>query len=212
MIELNFKSKIKITNSNNFFLDNNIKGIFLESDSEIILQGNIKLGNNITFSGKVSIKNDVKIENGCILKNISIGKGNHIRPFSILENSIFGEANIIGPFCFVRDNSKIGNNCIVGNHVEITRSEIKNNVKISHQAFLGDIKIKDNSIIGANCVSCNYSDGKRHFSFIGANTLVGAGSMLISPIVIGNNVVIGAGSVISKDIKNNTKFIQKRKI
>ena len=211
MIELNFKSKIKITNSNNFFLDNHIAEIYLESESELILQGNIKLGKNITFSGKVSIDNGVKIENGCILKNISIGEGSHIRPYSVLENSKFGEGNIVGPFCFVRDNSEIGDNCIIGNHVELTRSEIKNNVKISHQAFLGDIKIKDDAIIGANCVSCNYADGERHFSFIGSNTLVGSGSMLISPIVIGNNVVIGAGSVVSKDIKSNTKFIQKRK-
>ena len=83
-------------------------------------------------------------------------------------------------------------------------------MKISHQAFIGDMEINENSIIGANCVSCNYSNGKRYLSIVGKNTLIGAGSLLVSPLVIGNNVVIGAGSVVLKDIKNNAKFIQKR--
>ena len=210
MIELDFPKNIRITNSDNFFLDNDIKGINLEKKSEINLQGKFQLGENLTFSGKVSILEGAHIENGCILRDIEIGQGNHIRAYSILENSNFGKKNIIGPFCFVRDDSKIGNNCIIGNHVEIARSLIKNNVKISHQAFIGDMEINENSIIGANCVSCNYANGKRFLSIIGANTLIGAGSMLVSPLVIGNNVVIGAGSVVLKDIKNNAKFIQKR--
>ena len=212
MIELNLKSKLKITHNSNFFSENGIKNICIANDAIITLSGKIKFGENISLSGEIEISNGVSIENGCILKNAKIGEFNTIRPYSILENSELGEKNIIGPFCFIRDDTKIGNECIVGNHVELTRSILKNGVKISHQAFLGDVRINNDSIIGAGCISCNYSKGNRHISKIGANSLIGAGSLLVSPIIIGDNVIVGAGSIVLKDINSNSKFIQKREL
>lgn len=210
MIELNLKSKIKITNISNFFSDNGINNVSIDNDSDITLSGKIKFGENISLSGKIVISDGVTIENGCILRNTKIGKNNKIRAYSILENSGFGDNNIIGPFCFIRDKTKVGNECIVGNQVELTRSTLKNSVKISHQAFLGDVIIEDNVIIGAGCITCNYSKGKRYLSKIGANSLIGAGSILVSPLIIEDNVIIGAGSIVLKDIKCDSKFIQKR--
>ena len=210
MINLNLKSETKITQSNTFFLENGVKNINIENNSEIILSGQIKFGENISLSGKITILDGAIIENGCILKNVNIGKNNTIRAYSILENSEFRQ-NILGPFCFVRDNTKIGDECIVGNQVELARSTLSNGVKISHQAFMGDMIIDQNTIIGAGCISCNYSDGKRYLSKIGSFSVIGSGSLLVSPINIGNNVIVGAGSIVLKDVSNNTKFIQKRK-
>ena len=211
MITLNLKSETKITQSNIFFLENGVKNINIEINSEIILSGQIKFGENISLSGKITILDGAIIENGCILKNVNIGKNNTIRAYSMLEDSEFGDKNIIGPFCFVRDNTKVGDKCIVGNQVELARSTLANGVKISHQAFMGDMIIDQNTIIGAGCISCNYSDGKRYLSKIGSSSVIGSGSLLVSPVNIGNNVIVGAGSVVLKDISNNTKLIQKRK-
>ena len=211
MITLNLKSETKITESNIFFLENGVKNINVDNNSEIILSGQIKFGENISLSGKITISDGAIIENGCILKNVNIGKKNTIRAYSILEDSEFGDKNIIGPFCFVRGNTKVGDECIVGNQVELARSTLANGVKISHQAFLGDMIIDKNTIIGAGCVSCNYSEGKRYLSKIGSFSVIGSGSLLVSPVNIGNNVIVGAGSVVLEDISNNTKLIQKRK-
>ena len=211
MITLNLKSETKITESNIFFLENGVKNINIDNNSEIILSGQIKFGENISLSGKITISDGAIIENGCIFKNVNIGKNNTIRAYSILEDSEFGDKNIIGPFCFVRDNTKVGDECIVGNQVELARSTLANGVKISHQAFMGDMIIDQNTIIGAGCISCNYSDGKRYLSKIGSFSVIGSGSLLVSPVNIGNNVIVGAGSVVLKDISNNTKLIQKRK-
>ena len=208
---LNLKSRTTINESSLLFIENGIRNIYIERNSEITLHGKIKFGDNISLSGKVIILDGSIIDNGCILKNITIGKNNSIRPYSVLENSEFGDNNIIGPFCFIRDNTKVNDGCIVGNQVELARSILSNGVKISHQAFMGDMVIGDNTIIGAGCISCNYSEGERYLSKIGSYSVIGSGSLLVSPVQIGDNVVVGAGSIVLKNISDNDKLIQKRK-
>ena len=49
MITLNLKSETKITESNIFFLENGVKNINIDNNSEIILFGQIKFGENISL-------------------------------------------------------------------------------------------------------------------------------------------------------------------
>ena len=55
MITLNLKSETKITESNIFFLENGVKNINIDNNSEIILSGQIQFGENISLSGKITI-------------------------------------------------------------------------------------------------------------------------------------------------------------
>ena len=111
--------------------------------------------------------------------------------------------------CFLRD-SFINNNNIVGTFVEMTRSNLNSNNRISHRAFIGDTKIFSNVIIGAGVTTCNFKNEKRLKSIIHSGSLIGSGTQLVASIKIGSNVIIGAGSVITKNIKSNLKIIQKR--
>ena len=191
---------------NKFQLDS----IFLHDKAVVRLLGEVTLSPNTYFQGESSISNGVIIESGSILENVFVNKGTNIRPYSIIRNCSLGKKNIIGPFCFLRDNSIIANECIVGSHVEMARSKIGNNVKISHQAFLGDVEVKDNVIIGAGVVFCNY-DGKIHRnSIVEENVLLGSGTMIISPIKIGRNSKIAAASVVTKSLACDQLFIQRR--
>ena len=191
---------------NKFQLDS----IYLQDDAVVRLLGEVKLSPNIYFQGESSILNGVIIESGSILENVVVNEGTNIRPYSIIRNCSIGKKNIIGPFCFLRDNSVIANECIVGSHVEMARSKIGNNVKISHQAFLGDVQVKDNVIIGAGVVFCNF-DGKNHRnSIVEENVLLGSGTMIISPIKIGRNTKVAASSVITKNLASDQIFIQRR--
>ena len=210
MNNFNLKKNI-IFNSNleiqNFFGSNNI---FLEDDSSLELKGSINIGRNISFKGNCVLEKNVHINDGSIINNTYIGEGSIIRPYSLLNNSNIGKKNIIGPFCFMRDDTNIGNDCIVGSYVEIARSKLGNKIKISHQSYIGDAFIEDNSIIGAGAVFCNFDGFGHQKSFIGKNVIIGSGTMIISPITIGQNSLIAAGSVITNDIKENSKIIQKR--
>ena len=210
MNNFNFKKNI-IFNSNSeiqkfFGLDN----IFLEDNSSVEFKGSINIARNISFKGNCVLENNVQIYDGSIINSTHIGEGSIIRPYSLLNNSNVGKQNIIGPFCFIRDDTVIGNDCIVGSYVEIARTKLGNKIKISHQSYIGDAFIADNTIIGAGAVFCNFDGFGHQKSVVGKNVTIGSGTMIISPINIGQNSLIAAGSVITNDIKENSKIIQKR--
>ena len=192
---------------NKFQLDS----IYLHNNAVVRLLGEVTLSPNTYFQGESSIFNGVIIECGSILENVFVNKDTNIRPYSIIRNCSLGKKNIIGPFCFLRDNSIVENDCIIGSHVEMARSKIGDNVKISHQAFLGDVHVKDNVIIGAGVVFCNYDGNTHRNSIVEENVLLGSGTMIISPIKIGKNSKIAAASVVTKNLANDQLFIQRRR-
>ena len=114
-----------------------------------------------------------------------------MRAYSILTGVIAGGGNLFGPFCFVRDDCVVGNDCILGAHVETTRSQFGNQVEISHRAFVGDAIIGDNVIIGAGVVFCNFDGQERQPTRVGSGVTIGSGSLLVPPVTIGDGVLIG---------------------
>lgn len=210
MKSIYFDKKTKFESSDALKKISGISNIYFEKDTTVTFEGKISLNHGINFSGECFIGDGVSIDTGCTLKEVRIGKNSFVRGYSLIENSSFGESNIIGPFCFVRNKTQVGSKCIVGSHVEVTRSIIGSDVKISHQAFIGDANIDNSVIIGAGVVFCNYDGSSKRITHIGKGTMVGSGCMLIAPVKIGSYVTIGAGSVVNKEIKDNTKYIQKR--
>jgi bifunctional UDP-N-acetylglucosamine pyrophosphorylase/glucosamine-1-phosphate N-acetyltransferase len=186
--------------------------IFYKDKSTLIFHKGVEIEPNVIFEGHVVIKDGCRIGSGSHICNSTLEKNVVIKSYSILNISSIGQNSIIGPFAYIRDNTKIRNNSIVGAYVECARSIIHDNVKISHRAFIGDVEIKSNSIIGASVVFCNYNHNKnkKFKSIVGKDTLVGSNVTLISPVKIGSGCVIGASSLINKDVRNNSKIIQKR--
>ena len=62
----------------------------------------------------------------------------------------------------VKNNSKIGDDCRVGNFVEIKNSTLKSNVKAAHLAYIGDAYIGYRCNFGCGSITVNY-DGKNKF-------------------------------------------------
>jgi bifunctional UDP-N-acetylglucosamine pyrophosphorylase/glucosamine-1-phosphate N-acetyltransferase len=182
----------------------------LEASASIVFEGVITLGSEIVFSGDCRLGGGTSVGNGCILTNVDLGPDNKVRPYSILSNVKAGSRNLFGPFCFIRDECAVGDDCILGAHVETARSAFASGVKISHHAFVGDANIGERTIIGAGVVFCNFDGSGRQSSDVGVDTLVGSGTLIVSPISIGARVVIGAGSVVSKNIEDDERFVQSR--
>ena len=149
MKTINFKQEAEFRSEEKLRHVFGIKGIYFDKSTIVIFKGKISLNEDVHFSGICKISKDVVIDKGCNLKNVVIGEGCSIRSHSVLNDCSFGRKNIIGPFCFVRNETSVGDRCIVGSHVEVTRSKISNEVKISHQAFIGDATIGNKVIIGA---------------------------------------------------------------
>ena len=138
-----------------------------------------------------------------------IKSGSLIKNFSDLEGVVIKENCSIGPHARIRPDSKINQNCKIGNYVEIKNSSIGNNTSISHLAYVGDTKIGNKVNIGAGCITCNYDGIKKNKTIIGNKAFIGSNTSLIAPVKIGNNVKIAAGSVINKDIPSNKLAIRR---
>lgn len=182
----------------------------LDVGAELNLRGKIRLGSQVVFRGLNRLDAGSVVDNFCTLINCTFGEKNYVRPNSILEGVAVGQENVLGPNCFIRSGSVIGDNCIIGAGVEVAKSKISNNVKISHYCYVGDAMIGNNTVIGAGVIFCNWRDGKHFISDVGAEVLIGSGSNLVAPIHIGEGAVIGAGTTITKDVPKNSKIIQKK--
>jgi bifunctional UDP-N-acetylglucosamine pyrophosphorylase / glucosamine-1-phosphate N-acetyltransferase len=184
--------------------------VYLTNGSRVEFLGDTTLSPEITFSGECRLLDSNRIDNGSILTNVRLGRGNVVRAYSMLSDTAVGDRNLFGPFCFIRDNCVVHNDCVLGAHVETARSSFGSGTKISHRAFVGDAEIGDQTIIGAGVVFCNFDGQSRQVTRIGARVTVGSGSLLVPPLAIGADAIIAAGSTVTKDVAPGTKLIQKR--
>lgn len=157
-------------------------------DVNVILEGDIKLGNN------------VKIGAGAVLKNVVLGDNVEIKPYSVLEDSVIGESADVGPFARLRPGTELAAKAHVGNFVEIKKSTIGVGSKVGHLTYIGDSEIGANVNIGAGTITCNYDGANKFKTIIGDNVFVGSDTQLVAPVTVANGATIGAGSTITKDV------------
>ncbi|MDG2084367.1 MAG: DapH/DapD/GlmU-related protein, partial [Planctomycetota bacterium] len=115
----------------------------------------------------------------------------------------------VGPFAHIRSGSVLGNGVVIGDFVEVNRSQIKDGAKAKHLAYLGDATIEENANIGAGAVVANYDGKKKHHTLIKEGAFVGSGSVIVAPGHVGKNATIGAGAVVppGKVIEDGTTVI-----
>lgn len=185
--------------------------VYLKSGASVAFLGSIALSPNVIFDGACELRGPVEIESGCMLSNVHLGQKSRVRAFSVISDMRAGSGNLFGPHCFVRDGCRVGDDVILGAHVEAARSIFASGVKVSHRAFIGDADVGTGTILGAGTVFCNYiRDGGRQHTKIGADVTVGSGTMLVAPLSIGDGATIGAGAVVTKDVPAGARIIQKR--
>ena len=184
--------------------------VCLAPDSSVVFQGDVSLAPEVMLVGQCRFSGPIQIDQGCILTNVRLGRGNIVRAYSILTDTSAGDRNLFGPFCFIRDTCVVADDCILGAHVEAARSTFGSGIKISHRAFVGDAKLGEQTIIGAGVVFCNYDGSGRQPTQIGPRVTVGSGTLLVPPLTIGADSIIAAGSTVTKDVPAGAKLIQKR--
>ncbi len=160
----------------------------VEIDINVIIEGDVKLGNR------------VKIGAGCVLKNVEVGDDVEIKPYSVFEDAIIGKGSQVGPFSRLRPGAKLLENTHVGNFVEIKKATIGVNSKVNHLTYVGDAVIGKDCNIGAGVITCNYDGANKFQTTIGDNVFVGSDVQLVAPVTVANGATIGAGSTITRDI------------
>lgn len=170
----------------------------------IYIDKNVKLGKNVTIYPNNQIYGDTEIgdnvvlyPNNCIFDCI-IGNDCKISCSYLEESKIDANVNI-GPYARIRPKSNIGDNCKIGNFVEIKNSTIGNGTKASHLAYIGDAKIGDNCNIGCGAIFVNYDGKQKKRTTVGDNCFIGSNCNIIAPVKLAENSYICAGTTITDD-------------
>ncbi len=151
--------------------------------------------------GKTSIGSFCAVENNSFIMDSIIRDFVLIRAGSYLESAEVGAKSSIGPYARLRPGTKTGEECRVGNFVEIKNTSLGARSKAGHFSYLGDTEVGADVNIGAGAVTCNLNmDGQKHPTKIGDKAFIGSGTYMVAPVRIGDGAVTGAGSVITKDV------------
>ena len=155
----------------------------------------------VFFSEETIIGKNVTIEPYVVFsKKVKIGNNVTIKSFSHLEGVIVEDQVDIGPYARIRPNVKIQKGSKIGNFVEIKKSKIGKNSKISHLSYIGDANIGNNVNIGAGTITCNYDGVKKSKTKIKDSAFIGSNTSLVAPVTINKKSIVGAGSVITKNV------------
>src|SRR5699024_12666477 len=98
--------------------------------------------------------------------------------------SKIGDNVAVGPYAHIRPESDIGNEVRIGNFVEIKKSKVDDEAKISHLSYIGDAKLGKRVNVGCGTITVHYDGKNKHERNIGEETNIGCNSNLVTPSTI----------------------------
>tara|TARA_B110001454_G_C12698574_1_gene425554 strand:+ start:1005 stop:1688 length:684 start_codon:yes stop_codon:yes gene_type:complete len=204
------KSKTFIDNS--YIQELISKDVIIKDINSTYIDRSVKIGSGTVIMPSTFILGDTEIGSNCLLGPNSTISNSQISDqveivYSIVLDSSIDKKSKIGPFTFIREESRIGEKVEIGNFVEIKSSQIAENTKSKHLAYLGDLSIDKNVNIGAGFVSANYDGKNKQKTKIKENVFIGSNSTIVSPLIIHKNSIVGAGSVVINDVPENSTVI-----
>ena len=187
---------------NKMHLDN---GVTIIDPNNTYIGVDVKIGQDtIIYPGNV-IEGDTVIGESCVIypnsrvNNSIIEEGVEIQSSVILDSKI-GKNTTVGPFAYIRPESNIGNSVRIGDCVEIKKSTIGDNTKVSHLTYIGDAEVGTSCNFGCGTVVVNYDGKKKHKTKIGNNVFIGCNTNLVAPVEVKDNSYTAAGSTITKEV------------
>ena len=180
-------------------------GVTLIDPARIDVRGDLVCGRdveidiNCIFEGRVELGDGVAVGANCVLRDVRIGNGTRIAPFSHLDGTATGEACVLGPFARTRPGTVLANGVHIGNFVEIKNSNFGDDSKANHLSYVGDTDIGARVNIGAGTITCNYDGANKYRTEIGDDAFIGSDTQLVAPVRVGQGATLGAGTTLTRD-------------
>jgi bifunctional UDP-N-acetylglucosamine pyrophosphorylase/glucosamine-1-phosphate N-acetyltransferase len=159
---------------------------------------------DVHIEGRSIIGEGCEIYHGARITDSRLGNRVTVKDHCVIVDSEIADDCAVGPFAHLRMNARMEERAVVGNFVEVKKSQIGRGTKSMHLTYLGDATIGENTNIGAGTVTCNYDGQHKHPTVIGSNVRIGSDTMLIAPVQVGDGAVTAAGSVVTEDVPPHT--------
>lgn len=192
-------------------------GVTIADPARLELRGTLQCGQDVfidvgcVFEGEVSLGDGVQVGAHCVLRDVTIGAGTRIEPFSHLDQAIVGSDAKIGPYARLRPGAELADRTHVGNFVEIKNARLGSDSKANHLAYIGDAEIGARVNIGAGTITCNYDGVNKHRTVIEDDVFIGSDSQLVAPVRVGRGATLGAGTTLTRDAPADTLTISRTK-
>jgi bifunctional UDP-N-acetylglucosamine pyrophosphorylase/glucosamine-1-phosphate N-acetyltransferase len=173
-------------------------------DSEARIGRDCIIHPGVHIEGKSVIGEGCEIQPGARIKDSRLGDRVTIKDHCLIVDSEIGDDCAVGPFAHLRMNARMEERAVVGNFVEVKKSQIGRGTKAMHLTYLGDATIGEDTNIGAGTVTCNYDGKRKHQTVIGSRVRIGSDTMLVAPVSVGDGAVTAAGSVVTENVPPDT--------
>ncbi len=181
-------------------------GVTLADPARVDVRGTLACGSDVSidvgciFVGAVKLADRAQIGAYCVLKNVDVGPGTVIAPFTHVEDAVIGAHCRIGPYARIRPATTLADDVHIGNFVEVKASAIGARSKANHLAYLGDATIGRDVNVGAGTITCNYDGVNKHRTVIEDDVHIGSDTQLIAPVIVRQGATIGAGATVRKEV------------
>lgn len=169
-------------------------------DQEVVVGKDSTLYPQVKLEGKTIIGENTVVRSGSRITNSIIGSNVEILDSCVITDSEIGDGSRVGPCAHLRDQSRIGMDCRIGNFVEIKKSSLGDRTLACHLAYIGDAVIGKDVIVGAGAITCNFDGLEKQVTIIEDSAFIGTDSQLIAPVRIGKGSFVAAGSSITSDV------------
>jgi bifunctional UDP-N-acetylglucosamine pyrophosphorylase / glucosamine-1-phosphate N-acetyltransferase len=158
------------------------------------------LGPNVVLRGKTRIGDNVRIDAGAVLTDVTVADDTYIKAYSVISETVIGERVEVGPFSHCRPGTRLDEDARIGNFVETKKTHVMAGAKANHLAYLGDASVGQKANIGAGTITCNYDGVSKHKTTIEAGAFIGSDSQLVAPVTVGRDAYVGSGSTVTRDV------------
>ena len=172
---------------------------------QYVIESSVTVGANVTIEPFAVVKGNSVLADGCVIgsfsyiENSSIGANTVVKSSRICD-SVVGANCTIGPNAHLREHAVVGDNCRVGNFVEIKNSTLCDGVKASHLSYIGDATVGKGTNIGCGVIFVNFDGKVKHKTQVGQDCFIGCNSNLVAPLTIGDGCFFACGTTVDKDM------------
>src|SRR5579859_6832580 len=173
------------------------------NDREQLAQVERTMGSRIVRALRtagVTVRDGAGVDVGCVLTNVDVGEGAHLKPYTVATDARVGPRAQVGPFAHLRPDSDLGEEAHVGNFVETKKTRMGKGAKANHLAYLGDGIVGAGANVGAGTIFCNYDGVRKHTTTIGEGAFIGSDSQIVAPVTVGDRAYVATGTTVTRDV------------
>lgn len=172
-------------------------------DADCLVEPDATLEPGVQLRGACVVRAGAHVEAGCVLTNVFVDEGAHLRPYTVASDSRIGPRADVGPFTHLRTETELHEGAKVGNFCETKKTVVGRGSKVNHLAYVGDGVLGVDVNVGAGTIFCNYDGFQKHKTVLEDGAFIGSDSQLVAPVRIGKGAYVASGSTITRDVPDD---------